>query len=139
MEFFNTFGGSQVSCSVGMAVLDILENEGLCQNAFETGSWLKQKLKEQKNSSRLIGDVRGEGFFLGIELVLDPETRDPAPHHAKYLVERLKSRNILLSVEGPGQNVLKFKPPMVFSHTDAERLLRCLGDVLGESPLKYNS
>ena len=65
MEYFNTFGGNQVSCSVGMAVLDIMENEGLQQNALETGSWLKEELEAMKNIFPLIGDVRGEGFVSG--------------------------------------------------------------------------
>jgi len=136
MEYFNTFGGNHVSCSVGMAVLDIMEKEGLRQNALETGSWLKEKLEALKNSFPLIGDVRGEGFFLGVELVLDSETREPAPLQADYVVERMKSRKILLSTEGPGHNVLKFKPPMVFNLADAEHLLAELEKVLGESPLR---
>ena len=136
MEYFNTFGGSQVSCSVGMAVIDVIENENLIQNASKTGNWLKNKLEELKSSFPLIGDVRGEGFFLGIELVLDPKTKEPAPMHASYLVERMKSRKILLSTEGPGHNVIKFKPPMVFSRNDARRLLIELENVLSEYPLK---
>ncbi|MDP7439318.1 MAG: aminotransferase class III-fold pyridoxal phosphate-dependent enzyme, partial [SAR324 cluster bacterium] len=135
MEYFNTFGGNHVSCTVGMAVLDIMENEGLRQNALETGNWLKEKLEALKESFPLIGDVRGEGFFLGVELVLDPETREPAPLQADYVVERMKSRKILLSTEGPGHNVLKFKPPMVFNQRDAQHLLAELEQVLGESPL----
>ena len=138
MEYFNTFGGNHVSCSVGMAVLDIMEKEGLQQNALETGNWLKEKLEALKESFPLIGDVRGEGFFLGVELVLDPETREPAPLQADYVVERMKSRKILLSTEGPGHNVLKFKPPMVFNQRDAEHLLAELEQVLGESPLQQN-
>ncbi len=136
MEYFNTFGGNHVSCSVGMAVLDIMEKEGLRQNVLETGSWLKEKLDALKKSFPLIGDVRGEGFFLGVELVLDSETREPAPLQADYVVERMKSRKILLSTEGPGHNVLKFKPPMVFNLADAEHLLAELEKVLGESPLQ---
>ena len=136
MEYFNTFGGAQVSCSVGMAVIDVIENENLIQNASKTGNWLKNKLEELKSSFPLIGDVRGEGFFLGIELVLDPKTKEPAPMHASYLVERMKSRKILLSTEGPGHNVIKFKPPMVFSRNDARRLLIELENVLSEYPLK---
>ena len=138
MEYFNTFGGNHVSCSVGMAVLDIMEKEGLQQNALETGNWLKEKLEALKESFPLIGDVRGEGFFLGVALVLDPETREPAPLQADYVVERMKSRKILLSTEGPGHNVLKFKPPMVFNQRDAEHLLAELEQVLGESPLQQN-
>jgi len=138
MEYFNTFGGNHVSCSVGMAVLDVMEQEGLRQNALETGSWLKENLEALKNSFPLIGDVRGEGFFLGVELVLEPETREPAPLHANYLVERLKSRKILLSTEGPGHNVLKFKPPMVFNFIDAQHLLGELEQVLRESPMQQS-
>jgi len=137
MEYFNTFGGSQVSCSVGMAVLDVIENEKLCQNALKTGGWLKQKILELKKSFQIIGDVRGEGFFLGIELVLDHETKEPAPTHAAYLVERMKARKILLSTEGPGHNVIKFKPPMVFSKNDARHLLLELENVLSESPMRH--
>ena len=136
MEYFNTFGGNQVSCSVGMAVLDIMEKEGLRQNALETGNRLKEKLVRLKEFFPLIGDVRGEGFFLGVELVLDPETREPAPLQADYVVERMKSRKILLSSEGPGHNVLKFKPPMVFNMRDAQHLLTELEQVLSESPLR---
>ena len=137
MEYFNTFGGSQVSCSAGMAVLDVIEREELCKNALNTGGWLKKKFLELKNSFQIIGDVRGEGFFLGIELVLDRETKEPAPIHAAYLVERMKSRKILLSTEGPAHNVIKFKPPMVFSKNDARHLLLELENVLSESPMKH--
>ena len=119
-----------------MAVIDVIENENLIQNASKTGNWLKNKLEELKSSFPIIGDVRGEGFFLGIELVLDPKTKEPAPMHASYLVERMKSRKILLSTEGPGHNVIKFKPPMVFSGNDARRLLIELENVLSEYPLK---
>ncbi len=138
MEYFNTFGGSQVSSSVGMAVLDVIELEGLQQNSLETGNWLKNNLKELKQTFPLIGDVRGEGFFLGIELVLNPDTKEPAPLHAEYIVERLKSRKILLSTEGPGHNVLKFKPPMVFNHQNAEQLIGELEHVLKETPLQLH-
>ncbi|MFL2738482.1 MAG: aminotransferase class III-fold pyridoxal phosphate-dependent enzyme [bacterium] len=135
MEYFNTFGGSHIACSVGMAVLDIMESEDLRNNALETGNWLKEQLEVLKTSFPLIGDVRGEGYFLGVELILDPESREPAPLQANYVVERMKSRKILLSTEGPGHNVLKFKPPMVFNFNNAQHLLSGLEHVLGESPL----
>ena len=80
----------------------------------------------------------GRDCFLGVELVLDHETREPAPLQADYLVERLKSRKILLSIEGPGHNVLKFKPPMVFNLSDAQHLLVELQQVLRESPMQQN-
>ncbi len=90
------------------------------------------------NTFPLSGIVRGEGWFLGVERVLDPETREPAPLQADYLVERLKSRKILLSTEGPRHNVLKFKPPMVFNQSDAQQLLVELQQVLRESPMQKN-
>ena len=111
MEYFNTFGGSQVSSAVGMAVLDVMKKERLYEILLKMGEWLKNNLEELKKSFPLIGDVLGEGYFLGIELVLDPETREPAPLHAEYIVERMKSLRILLSTEGPGHNVIKLKPP----------------------------
>ena len=135
MEYFNTFGGSHIACSVGMAVLDIMESEDLRNNALEIGTWLKEQLEVLKKSFPLIGDVRGEGYFLGVELILDSKSKEPAPLQAEYVVERMKSRKILLSTEGPGHNVLKFKPPMVFNHSDAQQLLTELEQVLGESPL----
>jgi 4-aminobutyrate aminotransferase-like enzyme len=135
MEYFNTFGGSHIACSVGMAVLDIMESEDLRNNALEIGTWLKEQLEVLKKSFPLIGDVRGEGYFLGVELILDSKSKEPAPLQADYVVERMKSRKILLSTEGPGHNVLKFKPPMVFNHSDAQQLLSELEQVLGESPL----
>ena len=135
MEYFNTFGGSHIACSVGMAVLDIMESEDLRRNALKTGNWLKEQLEVLKKDFPLIGDVRGEGYFLGVELILDPESREPAPLQADYVVERMKSRKILLSTEGPGHNVLKFKPPMVFNLNNAQHLLSGLKHVLGESPL----
>ena len=104
-------------------------------HALKTGNWLKEQLEVLKKDFPLIGDVRGEGFFLGVELILDPESREPAPLQADYVVERMKSRKILLSTEGPGHNVIKFKPPMVFNLNNAQHLLSGLEHVLGESPL----
>ena len=138
MEYFNTFGGSQVSSAVGMAVLDVIEKEKLMQNSFENGRLLKRNLEELKKTFPLIGDVRGEGYFLGLELVLDQETKEPAPLHAKYVVERMKSLRILLSTEGPGHNVIKFKPPMVFNQKDLQKFTVKLEKILGESPLQIN-
>ena len=138
MEYFNTFGGSQVSSAVGMAVLDVMEKEGLMQNSLENGRLLKKNLEELKKTFPLIGDVRGEGYFLGIELVIDPETKEPAPLHAEYIVERMKSLRILLSTEGPGHNVIKLKPPMVFNQKNIQKLTVELENILSETPLQTN-
>ncbi|OQY32224.1 MAG: hypothetical protein B6I38_04900 [Anaerolineaceae bacterium 4572_5.1] len=131
MEYFNTFGGNPVSCAVGLAVLDVIEEEGLQENALRAGAKLKAGLLELMDSYPLIGDVRGEGLFLGIELVRDRSTLEPATVEAYRLEEGMLARQILLSVDGPLHNVIKIKPPIVFSEADAARLVRELDDVMG--------
>jgi 4-aminobutyrate aminotransferase-like enzyme len=122
MEYFNTFGGNPVSCAVGLAVLDVIRDEGLQENARDVGAYLLEGLRALK--SPLIGDVRGKGLFLGIEFVRDRETKEPAAHEAAEIVEKMKDRRILLSTDGPMHNVIKIKPPLVFSRADADLLLR---------------
>ncbi len=123
MEYFNTFGGNPVSSAVGLAVLNIIENEGLQEHALNTGEFLLQNLKQLQEQFPTIGDVRGSGFFLGIELVHDRNPQHPATELAHQFVQRMRERRILLSTDGPDNNVIKFKPPMVFSRADAERLI----------------
>jgi 4-aminobutyrate aminotransferase-like enzyme/Ser/Thr protein kinase RdoA (MazF antagonist) len=132
MEYFNTFGGNPVSCAVGTAVLDVIEEEGLQQNALRTGEQLMKGLTGLMERHALIGDVRGLGLFVGVELVRDRETLEPAAEEATYIVERMKEAGILLSIDGPLHNVLKLKPPMVFDEEDAARLVHALDTVLGE-------
>ena len=131
MEYFNTFGGNPVSSAVGLAVLDVIEDESLQKNALHVGRFLKEGLLELRERYPLIGDVRGEGLFLGIELVRDRSTLEPATAKAHQLVEELKNRQILLSVDGPLHNIIKIKPPMVFTQADAARLVREMDLVLG--------
>ncbi len=133
MEYFNTFGGNPVSCAVGLAVLDVIRDEELQQNALEVGAYLKQGLQELKNRHSLIGDVRGLGLFIGVELVRRRDTLEPADSEAARVVERMKERGILLSTDGPNHNVIKIKPPLVFSRADADFLVMNLDFVLGES------
>ena len=135
-EYFNTYGGNPVSLAAGMAVLDILAEEKLQSNALHVGSVLKAGLKWLQIDHGLIGDVRGSGLFLGIELVSDRRTRVPAPGQAAYVVERMREEGILLSVDGPDRNVLKIKPPMCFATADAELLVETLGRILAENPLR---
>ena len=130
MEYFNSFGGNPVSTAVGMAVLDVLENEGLMQNALNIGNYLFIKINELKEKYNVIGDVRGQGFFLGIELVKDRQTLQPACELASDVVNDLRENGILFSTDGPYENVLKFKPPMVFSQTDADLLIQKLENSL---------
>lgn len=129
MEYFNTFGGNPVSCAVGLAVLDVIESENLQQHAWQIGLQLQAGLTELKERYQFIGDVRGSGLFWGIEIVRDKESRLPAARLARELVESMKKRRILLSTDGPDHNVIKFKPPMVFSAGDADRLLMTLGEI----------
>lgn len=130
MEYFNTFGGNPVSCAVGMAVLDVIEQEKLMQNACSTGKYFKEKLKKLKTKHPLIGDVRGMGLFLGVELVLDEEKMTPATEQADYIVEKMKQERILISTDGPFQNVLKIKPPLVFDKDNADLFVSKLDQIL---------
>lgn len=130
MEYFNTFGGNPVSCAIGLSVLDVIANEGLQQHAWHVGRHFKQQLNALKSRHALIGDVRGRGLFLGVELVRDPETREPADTEATEIIEQMKNRGILLSTDGPLHNVIKIKPPMPFSEADATRVVKNLDEVL---------
>jgi 4-aminobutyrate aminotransferase-like enzyme len=130
MEYFNTFGGNPVSCAVGLAVLDVIRDEELQENALEVGEYLKAGLHQLRAQHRLIGDVRGQGLFLGIELVRDRETLEPADAEATELVECMKEHGVLLSTDGPFHNVIKIKPPLAFSLADAGVLLSSLDAVL---------
>jgi len=132
MEYFNTFGGNPVSCAVGLAVLDAIREEGLQENARSTGDYLLGGLRELATRHALIGDVRGLGLFLGVELVRDRHTLEPAAAEAAALVERMKELGALLSTDGPFHNVIKIKPPMVFSRADADFLLVRLDTALAQ-------
>jgi 4-aminobutyrate aminotransferase-like enzyme len=136
MEYFNTFGGNPVSCAVGMAVLDVLEQEGLQENALVVGNHLLQRLRALQEKHALVGDVRGRGLYIGVELVLDADARTPAGAAASYVANRMRERGILLSTDGPDHNVLKIKPPLVFTAADADRLVDVLDDVLKEATLR---
>jgi len=130
MEYFNTFGGNPVSCAVGLAVLDVIRDEELQQNALAVGDYLKDVLNQMKSRHSLIGDVRGQGLFVGIELVRDRETREPADSEAARLIEQMRERGVLLSTDGPFHNVIKIKPPIVFSRRDADELISKMETVL---------
>ncbi|WP_456427817.1 aminotransferase class III-fold pyridoxal phosphate-dependent enzyme [Rhodocaloribacter sp.] len=133
MEYFNTFGGNPVSCAVGLAVLDVIEEEGLQANARRVGTYLTERLTALMARHPLVGDVRGRGLFLGVELVRDRATLEPAAEAAAEIVNRAKERGVLLSTDGPLHNVLKIKPPLVFSTNDADRLVDTLDAVLTET------
>jgi 4-aminobutyrate aminotransferase-like enzyme len=136
MEYFNTFGGNPVSCAVGLAVLDVLREEKLQQNALEVGHHFKSGLEKLTSKYPLIGDVRGLGLFLGVELVLDHQTLAPATSEASYVTERMKDLGILVSTDGPFRNVLKIKPPLVFTKANADFFIATLDRILDESALQ---
>lgn len=130
MEYFNTFGGNPVSCAIGSAVLRVVHEEKLQQNALETGAFLRNGLLDLQAKFPVIGDVRGHGLFLGFEL--NGQDLKPLPEKAHYLVNRMKENGILMSTDGPADNVIKIKPPLVFDKTHASILLDTLEGVLGE-------
>ncbi|HRQ34896.1 MAG TPA: aminotransferase class III-fold pyridoxal phosphate-dependent enzyme, partial [Chiayiivirga sp.] len=135
MEYFNTFGGNPVSCAIGLAVLDVIEEENLMDNAVRVGEFLTAGLREIQARHPGIGDVRGRGLFIGAEFVSDAAARSPDPARARVVVEAMKARHVLLSTDGPDDNVLKIKPPIVFSRANAEEFLEKLDGVLGALPV----
>lgn len=130
MEFFSSFGGNPVSSAVGKAVLDVLESESLQTNALETGDYLKRKLHELMSVHECIGDVRGEGLFIGIDLVTSRISKEPDAKMAKKVVEELKMAHILTSIDGPGHNVIKIKPPLCFNRENVDHLRHHLDKIL---------
>jgi len=130
MEFFSTFGGNPVSVAVGMAVMDVIEEEGLRERAARVGRYLAEGFCELARRHTMIGDVRGMGMFMGVELVRDRETLQPATEETARVIELVKSDRILLSAEGPFHNVLKIKPPLQFEETDADLLLGAIDRAL---------
>ena len=132
MEYFNTFGGNPVSCAVGLAVLDVLERENLQENARVVGNRLLNGLRGLQAKFPLIGNVRGLGLYLGIELVRDRESLEPAAAEATTIANRMCDKGILISTDGPLHNVLKIKPPLIFSAENADFLVKTLEGILAE-------
>jgi 4-aminobutyrate aminotransferase-like enzyme/Ser/Thr protein kinase RdoA (MazF antagonist) len=135
MEFFSTFGGTTLACRIGAEVLAIVDDEGLAQNAADRGQQLLGGFRELASCHTLIGDVRGRGLFLGVELVTDRTTKDPAGALASYVSNRLRDHRILIGTDGPFDNVLKIRPPLTISATDCDLLLARLDDILHEAVL----
>jgi 4-aminobutyrate aminotransferase-like enzyme/Ser/Thr protein kinase RdoA (MazF antagonist) len=136
MEFFSTFGGNPVAAAAGLAVLDVLEEEGLQERARRAGAHFRAGLAELMGRHPLIGDVRGSGLYLGVELVRDRGSREPATKEAAYVVDRLRERGLLTGTDGPHDNVLKLRPPLVFTEADAEAFVAALDDILGEDAIR---
>jgi 4-aminobutyrate aminotransferase-like enzyme len=128
--YFNTFGGNPVSAAVGMAVLDVIEQEGLLENARTVGDYTLSRLKELAKRHALIGDVRGGGLFFAVELVSDRDAKTPATAQTKRLVNQMRERGVLISRIGIHDNILKIRPPMTFSKQNADLLVDTLDQVL---------
>ncbi len=129
-RYFNTFGGNPVAAAAGKAVLDTIREEGLQQNAREVGRYLVEGLESLAGRYYAIGDVRGSGLFVGVEIVADPAAKSPDATLTTRIVNGLRERRILISASGPRANVLKIRPPLVFSRENADTLVAGLADVL---------
>jgi 4-aminobutyrate aminotransferase-like enzyme/Ser/Thr protein kinase RdoA (MazF antagonist) len=130
-EFFSSFGGNSVSCAAGLAVLDVIGRDGLVERARRVGGVLREGLEALAKRHPGIGDVRGTGLFVGVELVRDRDGREPAPREARAVIEHLRETGVLVGSDGPHGNVLKIRPPLVFDEGDAARLLDALDAALG--------
>ena len=129
-RYFNTFGGNPVSAAAGSAVLDVIDEEGLQQNALDVGGYLIEGIRELSTRHALIGDVRGSGLFIGVDLVSDRETRAPATDEAARMIKALRDHGVLTSTIGKHANILKLRPPMCLKRDDADFFLDRLGQVL---------
>jgi 4-aminobutyrate aminotransferase-like enzyme len=130
--FFSTTGGNPVACMVGLAVLDVLEKERLQENAADVGTRLRSQIKKLAQQHPLIGDVRGAGLFIGVELVRNRSTLEPATEEAAAIVNRMRDLGVLVGIDGPHANVLKIRPPLVFNENHALQLVDALDRALQE-------
>lgn len=130
MEYFTTFGGNPVSCAVGLEVLNVVLEENLQEHARRVGEHMLAGLRPFVERYPLVGDVRGSGLFLGVELVRDRETLEPATEEAAYVMNRMREHDILLGTDGPYHNVLKIRPPMPFDEENADLLVSMLDKIL---------
>ena len=129
VEFFSSFGGNPVSCAIGKAVLEVIEEENLQENAKEVGDYYQALLEGLKSRFNVIGDVRGSGLFIGVEIVKE-NSNEPNTALAQHIKNELRNANILISTDGPFDNVLKSKPPLCFSKENAKEVVDCLERVL---------
>jgi 4-aminobutyrate aminotransferase-like enzyme len=134
IKYFNTFGGNPVAAAAGLAVLDVIQDEGLMDNARIVGDYLMKGLREIGNRHMQIGEVRGSGLFIGLELVRDRMSQEPAPEIATQVINRLRHRNILIGAAGSLGSVLKIRPPMCFTKENADMFVSACDAVLSELP-----
>lgn len=128
-RYFNTFGGNPVSCAAAMAVLQVIERDRLMENAARVGAYMMDGLRQLAEHYEAIGDVRGAGLFVGLELVSDQTTKAPDAAITAKIVNGLRDRRVLISASGPYANVLKIRPPLVFSQQNADTFVGALDDM----------
>jgi 4-aminobutyrate aminotransferase-like enzyme len=129
--YFSTFGGNPVACAAALAVLDVIREEELVENAATVGSWLRSAIGELAMKHPTIGDVRGRGLMIGVELVTDDGRRDPDPESAARVREALAERGVLIGTSGQAGNTLKIRPPLSIRREEAELIVSTLDEVLG--------
>lgn len=131
--YFNTFGGNPVAAAAGLAVLDVLQEEGLQQNSFETGAYLRSEIRILGSNGNGVGDVRGSGLYIGVDIVKDRRTREPDRETAEKIVNGMRDRNILIGIAGRHGNVLKIRPPLCFTREHADIFLDGLKGALADA------
>lgn len=133
---FNTFGGNPVSMTQGLATLEVIDEQGIQQNALDVGNHITQRLQQLQDKQPLIGEVRGMGLMLGVELVTDRQTKEPASQEAADAMEMCKQRGLIIGKGGLYGNTLRIKPPMCITKDDADFMVDCLDEVLAEIAAK---
>ena len=131
--YFNTFASSPLQSAAGLAVLDEIEESDLLRRVEVCGAFLKEKLRELSGSVGFIGDVRGAGTFIGVEIVDDKAVKTPNEQMAKQIVNQLKTKGHLTSNAGPYKNIIKVRPPLIFEKTHAEQFVREFETVISEA------
>ncbi len=130
--YFNTFGGNPISMTQGLATMEVIDAEGIQENALQVGGYLKDRLLALQEKHALIGEVRGLGLMLGIECVTDRKTKTPATAQVAEIMERAKERGLLIGKGGLWGQTIRLKPPMCLTKDDADYIADCLDEVLGE-------
>jgi 4-aminobutyrate aminotransferase-like enzyme len=124
--FFSTFGGNPVACAAGNSVLDVIERDNLIENGREVGDYLRDRLRELATRQRLIGNVRGHGMLVGLELVTDREAKTPATEETKRLIELMRQNQVLVGKDGRYNNVLKLRPPLILQRHHVDQFITAL-------------
>lgn len=130
IQYFNTYGGNPVSCAIASAVIDVIEDEKLMDKAKDVGEYLLSEARKLMKKHETIGDVRGAGLFVGIELVSNRSKREPNRPAADFVLSKFRAEKVLMQADGPDENVIKMKPPLVFTRENVDRVISILDTVL---------